>query len=243
MKISKMRKLYTARFIGRVLLFLCAVCTYFSHPEYIEIIKNFNIFTSFNLLTVFYVIWTVDIVLQFMPLTEHLLMGHLKQFKSYLKTINIKQEISSVTKMMKKQVQSNVGALKVLIFWVILTVIIGMLKIFNIITVKELFLISCLFYVCDLICVLFYCPFRHLLMKNKCCATCRIFNWDHIMMFSPFIFVKGFYSWSLVALSLVGMFMWEFNYFAHPERFFEESNATLKCKNCKDKMCGKISAR
>ena len=61
----------------------------------------------------------------------------------------------------------------------------------------NLFMISVLFYVCDLICVLIWCPFR-LIMKNRCCTTCRIFNWDHLMMFSPLIFLDGFFTRSLV---------------------------------------------
>ena len=129
--------------------------------------------------------------------------------------------------------------MKVFILWTGLTIVIGMLYIFKIISYKEIFLISNFFYLCDLICVLFFCPFQKYLLHNKCCATCRIFNWDHVMMFSPFVFVCGFYTWSLVLLSLISMLVWEFTYYAHPERFFEESNKALKCKNCKEKMCRK----
>ena len=139
----------------------------------------------------------------------------------------------------EKQIKSNVGALIVLFVWIILTVSVGLLHYFGIISNAIIFLICTIFYVCDLICVLFFCPFQKWFMKNKCCATCRIFNWDHMMRFSCFIFVPGFYGWSLVIMSLISMFIWELNYLTHPERFFEETNATLKCKNCKDKMCRK----
>ena len=61
---------------------------------------------------------------------------------------------------------------------------------------------------CDLICVLIWCPFR-LIMKNRCCTTCRIFNWDHLMMFSPLIFMGGFFASSLVILSAVAWLVWE----------------------------------
>ena len=66
----------------------------------------------------------------------------------------------------------------------------------------HLFLFTVFFYVCDLICVLIWCPFR-LLMRNRCCTTCRIFNWDHLMMFAPMLFVRSFYAQSLLLMSLV----------------------------------------
>jgi hypothetical protein len=59
------------------------------------------------------------------------------------------------------------------------------------------------------------------------------------MMFSPLIFVIGVYPSLIILLSLVPLLIWEFEYYAHPERFFEESNDTLKCKNCQEKLCRK----
>jgi len=92
------------------------------------------------------------------------------------------------------------------------------------------------FYVCDLICVLIWCPFR-LLMKTRCCTTCRIFNWDHLMMFSPLIFMGGFYAVSLVVLAILAWLVWEVCIMMYPERFWDRSNAALKCSECTDKLC------
>ena len=97
-------------------------------------------------------------------------------------------------------------------------------------------IIAIFFYVCDLICVLIWCPFR-LIMKNRCCTTCRIFNWDHFMMFSPLIFVGGFYCWSLFGLSLLALIVWEVCVLMYPERFWEVSNLALRCSECSDKLC------
>ena len=85
--------------------------------------------------------------------------------------------------------------------------------------------------------MLFWCPFRVFLMKNRCCATCRIFNWDHVMMFSPLLVIKGFFTWSLFFTSLVLLIRWEITIIKHPERFWEGSNAILRCTNCQDKIC------
>jgi hypothetical protein len=84
--------------------------------------------------------------------------------------------------------------------------------------------------------VLIWCPFR-LIMKNKCCTTCRIFNWDHLMMFTPMMFVISFYSLSLLAMSVVAFVVWELCVLIFPERFWEYSNSSLKCSECTDKLC------
>ena len=235
--LSKLKKLYYLRFLQRIFLLACAIGIYIIYPDFFQVLNGFNFFKQFNVLHVFYVIWLSDIMMQLMPMTGQFSIGSLKQFPHFMQ--DVKENLINRKAMSIKQTKSNVGALVILFVWIVLSVCIGLLRYFNIINNGIIFLICTIFYVCDLICVLFFCPFQKWFMKNKCCATCRIFNWDHMMMFSCFIFVPGFYSWSLVIMSLTSMFIWELNYLAHPERFFEETNATLKCKNCKDKMCRK----
>ena len=140
-----------------------------------------------------------------------------KALKSYIKTI-------------------TTSAYKVFIIWTIAIIGIGILYYMGIINKIWLFMISVFFYVCDLICVLIWCPFR-LIMKNKCCTTCRIFNWDHIMMFSPLIFVGGFFSISLVVLAVLAWLIWELCVLIYPERFTEMTNVALRCSECTDKLC------
>ncbi len=238
-KPTKIKRLYYGRFLLRVAVFICAIFIYIFHPNVMDVMIDFNMFTKFNILHIFFVLWVGDIVMQLMPMTGQFSMGSLKHFKCYMKQVKIKDELKQIKTMLAKQVKANVGALKVLVIWLGLTLVIGGLEIFGIISHQEIFLISTFFYLCDLICVLFFCPFQKWFIHNKCCATCRIFNWDHMMMFSPFIFVKGAYTWILVIMSLISMLIWEFTFFSHPERFFEESNENLRCKNCKEKMCRK----
>ncbi len=57
------------------------------------------------------------------------------------------------------------------------------------------------------------------------------------MMFTPLIFIPNFYNYALVLLSLVVLFICEINYYLHTERFHEETNENIKCKNCKEFMC------
>ncbi len=96
----------------------------------------------------------------------------------------------------------------------------------------------CLFLsVIDVICILFFCPFQTFIMKNKCCAGCRIYNWDYIMMFTPLFFIQSFFTVSIAVLSLALFLVWEIIYRLHPERFSESTNSSLNCRNCKEKLC------
>jgi len=98
-------------------------------------------------------------------------------------------------------------------------------------------MLTVFFYLCDYICILIYCPFQHLIMKNRCCVNCRIYDWGHFMMFTPMLFIRNFFSWSLFFTSCVVLLNWEITYAKHPERFFYGSNQSLQCANCKDKIC------
>ena len=118
----------------------------------------------------------------------------------------------------------------------LLILLIGVLHVCGVVNKTGLFLISVVFYVCDLICVLIWCPFR-LLMKTRCCTTCRIFNWDHLMMFSPLFFLGGFYGLSLAATATLAFLLWEWMLLRHPERFWEKTNGALSCASCTDKLC------
>ena len=123
-----------------------------------------------------------------------------------------------------------------MILWIALVVILGFLYWKGVIGIAEIFLISVFFYVADLICVLIWCPFR-LIMKNKCCTTCRIYNWDYAMMFTPLVFIPNIFTWSLLGISLLLLIEWEVLYKKFPERFVENCNSSLSCINCQEKLC------
>ena len=57
------------------------------------------------------------------------------------------------------------------------------------------------------------------------------------MMFSPFVFIPHWYTWSLLALSLVLFLVWEITVHRSPERFSTATNAYISCKNCTEKLC------
>lgn len=139
----------------------------------------------------------------------------------------------------KARRQSAKGAWKVLGVWILFAVVVFLLKRYTLLGSIEngvLLILSALFYVGDMICILFWCPFRDLFMKNRCCTQCRIYNWDTMMLILPVAFIPGFYSYSLLAGAIVVVGIWEFIHLLHPERFYPLTNANLQCKNCRGEL-------
>ena len=230
---SKTRKMYFIRLWGRCLIFILAAFMYIFRKEEFEIAKGMNFFKSFSVLHILWGIWMWDMLMQLIPVKAHISIGSQKVFSSLFRPI--KEKINY--KNLKKHIaDTTAAAYKVMIIWIVLNIVIGYMHLCGILDTATVFMICILFYVCDLICVVIWCPFR-LIMGNKCCTTCRIFNWDHLMMFSPFITVAGFYSWSLFTFSLIIWIVWEVCVFTYPERFWENSNMALRCSECTDKLC------
>ena len=115
--------------------------------------------------------------------------------------------------------------------------IIAALYFTHIIDAGILILIALAYSVCDMICILFFCPFQTWFLKNKCCGTCRIYNWDFAMMFTPLALVPHPFTWSLFGLGLALVIHWEVTHARHPERFYEETNCSLSCANCQERLC------
>lgn len=227
------RSTYIAKLVGRCAILLLCLLLYALRPDQFTVLDGMNFFQSFSPLHVLWGIWIVDMVCQVIPVRRKLPLGSQKlflmRFRPVLNKINRER-------LRRYIVDTSKAAYKVLILWAALIAAIGALYFTGVLSRTALFFISAVFYVCDLICVLVWCPFR-LMMKTRCCTTCRIFNWDHLMMFSPLIFAGGFFSVSLVALSLIVWLVWEFCILLYPERFWEHSNDALKCVNCTDKLC------
>lgn len=121
--------------------------------------------------------------------------------------------------------------------WIAFNLVFGILYFTDVIDAGVLILITLAYSVCDIVCILFFCPIRDIFLKNKCCADCRIYNWDYAMMFTPFVFIPHVYTWTLLGFSLVLLAIWEIMYKLYPERFAKNTNASLACHNCREKPC------
>lgn len=230
---SKMRKNYSMALIGRCLVWILCLMLLIFQPQEFAILSGFNFFRRFSVFHLLWILWVIDMIAQILPLRKQIPLGSQKLFKFRFVSLRGKINRNALREYIRN---TNRQAYIIMLIWAMLIVIIGLLHYNNILSDALTMMITVTFYVCDLVCVLIWCPFR-LILKNRCCTTCRIFNWDHLMMFTPMVLVKGFYSWSLLALAFAAWCVWEINVLLHPERFWDRSNAALQCGNCTDKLC------
>ncbi len=232
MPISDIRKRYILRLIARIVILIACVLGYIFDFIKFDVLKGGSFFERLSVLHALWLVWVMDMIFQLLP-AKNIALGSQKLFKVRFRVVRHKINVPELKKYI---VSTTRAAYKVFILWGALIAALGTLKHLGVLKDVHLFLTSVLFYVCDLMCVLVWCPFR-LIMKNKCCTTCRIFNWDHMMMFTPMVFVASFYSYSLILLALGVFAVWELCVYFYPERFWENSNMALKCSECTDKLC------
>jgi hypothetical protein len=178
---------------------------------------------------IIYVVWAVfviEMIFRFFP-SRLESPGCQKQFaQNYMK--------SGKTEII---IPDNNATLLVALVWIVFNGIFGALHMLGVLDDGAMILLCSAYSVCDMICILFFCPFQSWFLKNKCCGSCRIYNWDYAMMFTPLFFVRGLYTWSLLAVSVILMLRWEITFFKYPERFSENTNGYLSCSNCSEKLC------
>ena len=230
---SKTRKRYMWRLLGRIVVLALCLLAWIKAPQTYDILEGMNFFRDLSPLHLLWAVWVGDMVLQIVPIKNKVPLGSQKLFANRFRPIREKINYESLRSYV---IATTRAAYRVFLLWCALIAVIGLLYGGGYISRTGLFMISVSFYVCDLICVLVWCPFR-LMMRTRCCTTCRIFNWDHLMMFSPLIFMGGFYAISLLVLALAAWLVWELCVMLYPERFWEHSNAALKCSECTDKLC------
>lgn len=128
--------------------------------------------------------------------------------------------------------------LPVAVFWVVFTVLVALvLYRFGWMSSSTVVVWMMFFFWFDMVCVVLWCPLQLIFMRNRCCVTCQIFNWDAIMVATPLIFA---WSWPAALLLVVGLIIlirWEVTAFLYPERFAEETNASLTCAACTEQLC------
>lgn len=183
------------------------------------------------ILAVVWIVFAAEMILRFFP-SRWESMGCQKQFARNYRPVAPQQQRR--TEAQRRQPFSTV---LVAGSWLLLNAGIGALYFSHVIDEGILLLIALVYSVCDMICILFFCPFQTWMMHNKCCGSCRIYNWDYAMMFTPLVFVPGLYTWSLLGLALGLLAEWEILLHRHPERFSESSNESLSCAQCAEKLC------
>ena len=234
---TDMLKRYMIKFAIRLFIFVSIFAMYVTNKELLFEFMNYEFSFGFDTygITPLHVLWLIFMVTMILHLfpNDKLSMALRKGKKENYVAV----ENYSEYELLKFIQDQNIKAWKVMLLWLSFNAIWGCLYLFEIIDSADLLMLTVFYYLCDYICILLFCPFQTYIMKNKCCVNCRIYDWGHFMMFTPMLFIKNFFSWSLFFTSLVVLIHWEITYAKHPQRFWSESNQTLQCKNCKDKTC------
>ena len=169
---SVVRKRYFIRLLARTVIFAVCAVMCFAAPEQFSVLEGWNFFSTPTLLHILWIIWLFDMLQQLVPISRHIPLGSKKLFRQHFRPIRDKFSYDALKNYI---VFTTKTAFRVLLLWAALLLVIGLLYYSGMIDRTGVFMISACFYVCDLICVLIWCPFR-LIMKNRCCTTCRIFN-------------------------------------------------------------------
>ncbi len=225
-KLSVISTIHYFRLVYRSVLFVLLLISYISYR-----LQAGSQITSIlegrpAILAVIWAVFVLEMIMRFFP-SRFESAGCQKQFKrNYVK--------SGKTRI---TIHDNNATVLVALIWIVFNGVIGALRLTDVLDDGILLLICSAYSVCDMICILFFCPFQTWLLRNKCCGTCRIYNWDYAMMFTPLFFIRKLYAWSLLVLSIALLLRWEITFYRHPERFSEETNDYLRCSNCKEKLC------
>lgn len=140
----------------------------------------------------------------------------------------------------ENKVTSNLhkGAMAIAVFWLTLNVVMFLLfQYLDMLTFNNAMILALTYSIFDSLFVIFFCPFQKFFMHNRCCTTCRIYNWDYIMICTPLLLFPSTFSVSLLATAFAVLLVWEIHIKKFPHRFMQETNELLKCKHCKVKPC------
>lgn len=223
---NKTRRSGITHLLFRIGAFIIAVFLYFARPDDFDVLEGAGFFDRPSTLHIYWVIWIVGIAARLIPLKGIAPPGAQKRFGKFYKPTESMPAGA-------KHDGSARGHLWVALIWALLAAGVFALNAANITGWRENFLLTAALYALDLIFVRFYCPLREWIMKNRCCMTCRIYNWDWAMIFTPMLYKPGFYALSLILPAAALMIVWEAALRRHPERFSPRTNASLDCSICR----------
>ena len=179
----------------------------------------------------------IELILRFIPMAFHPAGREKYLKKTFLPTLQFRREHKLNAEDIKKIRELDRGAVFGLLFYFGVTAVFIVLYFLKIFGAPEMFLVTMGYYVADLVCVNFFCPFRVFFMHNRCCTQCRLHNWDSLMAVFPLIIIPGVISWTLCLFGIAYAFLWEVSFRIYPERFLERTNEAIQCKNCPATLC------
>ena len=224
-----MNKKSRINFILRTILFFSALIVFIYNPNNLYNILNCNLIFGIKIYHICWLYLINDVLKVIIPCKNKTTYNGKLFLKHYKEKNNYDKNAVSI-----QTVINNKNAFNVLLAWICLNSILFYIYFKLDLNKSWVIMLFLFYYWCDMICVNIWCPFQVFFMKNKCCNVCRIYNWDHIMYFTPFILIPNIYTYSLIVLSIISLFLWEYQLKKHPERFLDISILNLGCANCKN---------
>lgn len=224
-----MKRRNLVRLLIRTAVFAVTVFLCIWKPELVDI----TTWPSNPILWCYLVLFFLDYAGHFFPLRTTPI-GSRKQFaSSYLPA-----EKQPDDDLLRQEIRlQDRGAILALVQFILETSVLYILYFVRILNRSDMLACVVLYSIADSICVLWFCPFRSWAMHNRCCAVCRIYNWDMLMNVAPILVIPCAFTFVLAAAGVVCLLQWEIRYRLHPERFFDFSNLALRCSHCRNDCC------
>ena len=230
-KKTPMLKRYLLTFFFRLAIFVIVFILYLTDRGRLTELMSQPIV---NGVTIIHVLWVIFMI---MMLTHIFPSNRLSMAIKKADHVNYDPQPYEEVELYRFVKEQNIRAWTVLLVWLCFNAIFGFLYLIRVLKDIDLLMLTVFYFLSDYICIMFYCPFQFKIMKNRCCVNCRIYDWGHFMIFTPMLFIRNFFSWSLFFTSCVVLIRWELYYARHPERFWFGSNRNLNCANCRDRIC------
>lgn len=224
-----LRTRYQVRFALRCGIFLAGLGLYLFRPDLLT-------FSLKRGITPMHVVWALllgDMIYAVLP-ASHVSPGSLKQYGRYESPPREGYDKERLRRYLRTQ---DLRAGAAMAAWLLGNGLFAALYVKGLLGEKEMILLMLAYYAGDMVCVVLWCPFQRLFLKNRCCTTCRIFNWDQFFLVTPMAVLPGFFAKSLFIGGTLVLLAWEWNRYRHPQRFWEGSNAALRCERCHDGLC------
>ena len=118
---SKTRKQYFARLIGRILIFIACLIMCFK-PKFYDILEGMNFFDEFHILHILWLIWVFDMILQIIPIKNKVALGSQKLFANRFQPISKKINYKALKNYVKKTLNQPIKYLLFGLCWLHLLV-------------------------------------------------------------------------------------------------------------------------
>lgn len=187
-----------------------------------------------------WVVWAVMVAGMLLRLApnKRIAIGARKHYGSSYHAAHLAQGANEPVGMIAKRNRLHKGAITSAIAWIVFNAVVFIMFSLKDLLTPMMTMILMLFYsVCDMVCILIFCPFKVFFLSNRCCVDCRIHNWDYLMMCTPLILFPSLYSLSLLLLSAAVVLRWELALWRNPNYFMSETNENLRCERCSDRLC------